>query len=104
MRLADQFPALILSGEFVGGADIVREMYEQGELQKLLQSALGLDAFKTIDRAAGNDAEHWNCDQSSHVMLRKNDRAARTLYYFDVRDAVGIQICHYFSGCVNDCR
>jgi monothiol glutaredoxin len=33
-------PQLYIKGEFVGGADIVREMYEQGELQKLLQSAL----------------------------------------------------------------
>lgn len=33
-------PQLYINGEFVGGADIVREMYEQGELQKLLQSAL----------------------------------------------------------------
>ena len=33
-------PQLYIKGEFVGGADIVREMYEQGELQELLQSAL----------------------------------------------------------------
>ncbi|MFT7245739.1 MAG: monothiol glutaredoxin [Candidatus Azotimanducaceae bacterium] len=32
-------PQLYINGEFVGGADIVREMYEQGELQKLLASA-----------------------------------------------------------------
>jgi monothiol glutaredoxin len=34
-------PQLYIKGEFVGGADIVREMYEHGELQKLIQSALG---------------------------------------------------------------
>ena len=34
-------PQLYIKGEFVGGADIVREMYEQGELQKLIDSALG---------------------------------------------------------------
>ena len=33
-------PQLYVSGEFVGGADIVREMYQQGELQKLIDSAL----------------------------------------------------------------
>ena len=33
-------PQLYIKGEFVGGADIVREMYEQGELQKLIDSAL----------------------------------------------------------------
>jgi monothiol glutaredoxin len=34
-------PQLYIRGEFVGGADIVREMYRQGELQKLLGSAVG---------------------------------------------------------------
>jgi len=34
-------PQLYIKGEFVGGADIVREMYEQGELQKLIHSTLG---------------------------------------------------------------
>ena len=33
-------PQLYIQGEFVGGADFVREMYAQGELQKLLQAAL----------------------------------------------------------------
>jgi monothiol glutaredoxin len=29
-------PQLYVGGEFVGGADIMREMYQSGELQKLL--------------------------------------------------------------------
>jgi len=29
-------PQLYVDGEFVGGSDIVREMYQSGELQKLL--------------------------------------------------------------------
>ena len=29
-------PQLYINGEFVGGSDIMRSMYEQGELQKLL--------------------------------------------------------------------
>jgi monothiol glutaredoxin len=29
-------PQLYIKGEFVGGADIMREMYQKGELQKLL--------------------------------------------------------------------
>ena len=32
-------PQLYVNGEFVGGSDIMREMYESGELQKLLQGA-----------------------------------------------------------------
>lgn len=34
-------PQLYIRGEFVGGADIVREMYEKGELQELINSAVG---------------------------------------------------------------
>ena len=30
-------PQLYVNGEFVGGADIMREMYQSGELQKLFQ-------------------------------------------------------------------
>lgn len=33
------FPQLYIKGELIGGSDIMREMYEKGELQKLLQSA-----------------------------------------------------------------
>jgi monothiol glutaredoxin len=32
-------PQLYVNGEFVGGSDIMREMYESGELQKLLDSS-----------------------------------------------------------------
>ena len=31
-------PQLYINGEFVGGSDIVKEMYESGELQKMLES------------------------------------------------------------------
>ena len=34
-------PQLYIKGELVGGADIVRVMHQQGELQKLLNSAAG---------------------------------------------------------------
>jgi monothiol glutaredoxin len=30
-------PQLYVNGEFIGGSDIVREMYQSGELQKLLE-------------------------------------------------------------------
>jgi monothiol glutaredoxin len=32
-------PQLYVNGEFVGGCDIMREMYQSGELQKLLADA-----------------------------------------------------------------
>ena len=31
-------PQLYINGEFVGGSDIMREMYQSGELQKLLET------------------------------------------------------------------
>jgi monothiol glutaredoxin len=31
-------PQLYINGEFVGGSDILREMYQSGELQKLLDT------------------------------------------------------------------
>jgi monothiol glutaredoxin len=31
-------PQLYIKGEFVGGCDIVREMFQQGELQQVLES------------------------------------------------------------------
>ena len=34
-------PQLYVDGEFIGGADIVREMYESGELQPLLSKRNG---------------------------------------------------------------
>ncbi|MCB4810794.1 Grx4 family monothiol glutaredoxin [Methylovorus menthalis] len=32
-------PQLYIKGEFVGGADIMRDLFQQGELQKMLESA-----------------------------------------------------------------
>ena len=42
-RYADwpTFPQLYISGELVGGSDIMKEMYEQGDLQKLVDVAMG---------------------------------------------------------------
>ncbi|MGF1610347.1 MAG: Grx4 family monothiol glutaredoxin [Kiloniellales bacterium] len=36
-------PQLYVKGEFVGGCDIIREMYQTGELQELLQTK-GIEA------------------------------------------------------------
>lgn len=33
------FPQLYIKGELIGGSDIMMAMYEQGELQKLIESA-----------------------------------------------------------------
>ena len=32
-------PQLYIGGEFVGGSDIMREMFESGELKKILEAA-----------------------------------------------------------------
>ncbi len=33
------FPQLYLKGELIGGSDIMKDLYEKGELQKLVESA-----------------------------------------------------------------
>jgi monothiol glutaredoxin len=33
------YPQLYINGELIGGADIIREMYQSGELQKVLAEA-----------------------------------------------------------------
>ena len=35
------FPQLYVKGELVGGSDIIAEMYQSGELEPLLQEAVG---------------------------------------------------------------
>ena len=44
-------PQLYVNGEFVGGCDIVREMYQTGELQQLLAQAAGLSRARGYVRA-----------------------------------------------------
>lgn len=34
------FPQLYVNGELIGGSDIIAEMYEEGELEKVLQGAV----------------------------------------------------------------
>jgi monothiol glutaredoxin len=41
------FPQVYVAGEFIGGADIVREMHAKGELAPLLQKALAQKAVST---------------------------------------------------------
>lgn len=42
-------PQLYIKGEFVGGCDIVREMYQQGELQQLLlEKGIGSSSGVTV--------------------------------------------------------
>jgi len=36
-------PQIFIKGELVGGADIIEELYESGELQRKLDDALGAD-------------------------------------------------------------
>lgn len=38
------FPQLFIDGELVGGCDIITEMYEKGELQPMIDKAVGEQA------------------------------------------------------------
>ncbi len=39
-------PQVFINGKFVGGCDIVRELYENGELEPMVKEALGQSAGK----------------------------------------------------------
>ena len=39
-------PQVYINGKFVGGCDIVRELYENGELEPMVKQALGAAAAK----------------------------------------------------------
>ncbi len=39
-------PQVYINGKFVGGCDIVRELYESGELQEMVKSATGQSAHQ----------------------------------------------------------
>lgn len=38
------FPQIYISGELIGGCDITMELYQQGELQKLVKDAVSKEA------------------------------------------------------------
>jgi monothiol glutaredoxin len=39
-------PQVYINGKFVGGCDIVRELYESGELEPMVKQAIGAGAAK----------------------------------------------------------
>jgi monothiol glutaredoxin len=39
-------PQVYIDGKFIGGCDIVRELYESGELQTMVKAAVGASAAK----------------------------------------------------------
>ena len=45
-------PQVFIKGELVGGADIVEELYESGELQERLDAALGGERDQAVKVAA----------------------------------------------------
>ena len=45
-------PQVFIAGELVGGADIVEELYESGELQQRLDDALGSERDQAVKVAA----------------------------------------------------
>ena len=38
------FPQVFIKGELIGGCDITLDLYEQGELQKMVEEAVGSEA------------------------------------------------------------
>jgi monothiol glutaredoxin len=77
------FPQLYVKGEFVGGCDIVKAMYESGELQKLFGvaeepvkapvvtiSPAAAEAFKDAIAGAGGDVIRLEVDSRYHCDLQ----------------------------------
>ena len=62
------FPQLYVNGELVGGADIVEEMFESGELADLLEVEQPADAAPAVASRDG---------QASRGPLRRPDGRAR---------------------------
>jgi monothiol glutaredoxin, Grx4 family len=46
------FPQLFINGELIGGCDITLELYEKGELQKMVKAAVEKAPFKEAARGA----------------------------------------------------
>lgn len=76
-------PQLYIKGEFVGGCDIVTEMYQKGELQSALKAALG-DALKAPAKVS-------QVTPMEAVAVLKKNPAARLL---DVRTEDEWKIVH----------
>lgn len=84
-------PQLFVRGEFVGGADIVGEMYESGELHQLLGVAAHDAAPPTItvtDRAA--EAFRSFLGQSDELVLLEIDRAYQNALSVGPRPLTGL--------------
>ncbi|MBL0243907.1 MAG: Grx4 family monothiol glutaredoxin [Rhodoferax sp.] len=52
-------PQLYVKGEFIGGSDIMMEMYENGELQKALDSKIDSPAYARRIRPVGSPKFAW---------------------------------------------
>ena len=62
-------PQLYVKGEFVGGCDIVKEMFEKGELKKLLEDKKVIELFEMPVMAEGkkNKKQLACCSDSGPV-------------------------------------
>ena len=64
------FPQLFIKGEFVGGADIVRQMHEAGELEKKLGDLVAPAKAPTVTVTARAAAELGGRAQGRHARRR----------------------------------
>ncbi len=53
-------PQLYIKGQFIGGCDIITELYQKGELQKLVTGAQG-SILAVPGRSRGNDVQYPGC-------------------------------------------
>lgn len=88
------FPQLYVKGEFVGGCDIVKDLFASGELQKLL----GVEAKEvkaprvTISESAAKAFQEAAADAAGEVLRLDIDPAFNCDLHFGPREATDIEV------------
>ena len=60
-------PQLYVKEEFVGGCDIIKEMFEKGELQNLLKKHKIISSLTICNQGS----KIWECSETTVVEIRK---------------------------------
>jgi monothiol glutaredoxin len=90
------FPQLYVKGEFVGGCDIVKELFASGELQKLLAGVAPVKAAKaptlTISAAAAAAFKEAAADAGAEVLRLEIDPDFNCDLHFGPRAADDVEV------------
>ena len=89
-------PQLYIDGQFLGGCDIVREMYASGELQELI-GAQALGPFRmpkiTVSKAAAKAFEEARADSAGNPLRLKIDGDFQHELSFGPLEPGDVEVC-----------